>query len=433
MKLKKRFSAIFLFSLLLFSNTLTFQQKVLGSQGGTDKHNLQKSLLENKNLVKQGKKRICIRSFCIDKNKFTETFLAKQIRDIAEKNAPVTASNNNLYPLVSSLPGDLFRPSILDLQGASPEQVIPAGDYVIPVKVYYLQKVASSPNGHRYLLGKYGGNRRQILAALNQAAASSDISHSDLQNLSWAIQTGAVYKNMPTQMQALVDRLIPQYRSALTSESWEEIEKIWNKASQALRLPSLQQFLTKNLGDTGRNLYAVKQVHERLVARGGSWRNLSDIFLLQNGTPPTGDVLTTPWSQLTDGVYARFVTEGNADDTGLLMLRIVEGKVSPKQGTTDGTKGLPLLQLISRALTVYELYQLITALVALPEGNQNIQPLTMSPDLFAVTQELVDIGIKICERRRIPQGRLSKAINILCSVADGAPRIMKPDIKNIHP
>ncbi len=430
MNFGKRLFSYFLLSLLLFCNNFTFGQKVLGSQAVTEEPDLRKGLLNDKNLIVQGEKKICIRSFCIDKGQLTETFLAKQIREIAEKNAPVTVSSNNLYPLVSSLPGDSFRPSILDLQGASPDQVIPAGDYVIPVKVYYLQKVASNPNGHRYLLGKYGGYSKEVLAALNQAAAGSNVSHSDLQNLSWAIQAGVSYKSMPTQMQALVDNLIPWYRSAFKPEWWEEIERIWNKSSQALHLASFQEFLSRHLGETGRNLLAAKQVRERLVARGNNWRNLSDIFLLNDGTPGAGNVLATPWSQLGDGVYARFVTEGNANDTGLLMLRITERKVSQK-GTTDGTKGLPLLQMIATALTVYELYQLITNLVALPEGNQNIQPLTMSPDLLAITKDLIDIGIKLCEPTRIPQGRLSRAINIFCSIADGRPRITKPKKSSI--
>ncbi|MEC4812931.1 MAG: hypothetical protein SAK29_06605 [Scytonema sp. PMC 1069.18] len=430
MNARNRLVPGFLLSLLLFSHTLTLQQKVLGSQVVPEETDLPKNLWKYQNAIAQREKKICIRSFCIDKGQLTENFLAKQIREITEKNAPVTVSSNNRYPLVSSLPGEPFRPSVLDLQGASPTQVISAGDYIIPVKVYYLQKVASSPNGHRYSLGKYGGSRKEVLAALNQAAASSkDVSDKDMQNLSWAIQAGAAYKDLPVQMQVLVDKLIPQYRSVLKAEWWDEIENLWNKSSQALHLSSLQQFLTKNLGDTGRNLLAVKQVRERLTGRGGNSQNLSDIFLLKDGTPGTGNVLETQWSQLSDGVYARFVTPGNADDTGLLMLRIAEKKVNAKTQTNAQTKGFPLLQLISNALTVYELYQLITTLVALPEGNQNVQPLTMSPDLFGVTKELVDFGIKVCERRGTPKGRLSKAINIMCSVANGTPQIVKPKIK----
>jgi hypothetical protein len=427
----KKFFSYSLLSLLLFNNILSFQQKALGSQSTKQTINLPKSLFEEQNYIAQSPKKMCLRNFCIDKSYFTETFLAKQIQELVEKNAPVTASNNNLYPLVSTLPGGSFRPKILDLEDASPQQILPAGDYVIPVKVYSLQRVASSPNGHRYLLGRYGGSRKEVLAALNRAAASSDVTQNDLQNLSWAVQAGASYRDMPVEMQALVDKLIPQYRSTLKASWWEEIEQIWNQSSQALNLHSLQNFLTKNFGDTGRSLFAMKQVRDRLLAKGEKWRNLADIFLINDGTTGSGNVLATPWSQLADGIYARFVTEGNTHDTGLLQLRIMDGKVAQKE-ITNGNKGIPLLPIIARAITVYELYEIITKLVALPEGNKNIQPLTMSPDLLSVTKDIVESGIKFCERRSVLRGRLLKAMSILCSVVGETPQITKLKVKDFR-
>jgi hypothetical protein len=108
----KRFFSYSLLSLLLFHNILSFQQKALGFQQTI---NLQKSLFEEQNYIAQSHNKICLRNFCTDKSYFTETFLAKPIQEFVEKNAPVTASNNNLYPLVSSLPGSSFRPNILNI------------------------------------------------------------------------------------------------------------------------------------------------------------------------------------------------------------------------------------------------------------------------------------------------------------------------------
>ena len=119
--------------------------------------------------------------------------------------------------------------------------MIPPGDYIIPVNVYCLQKVASSPKGHRYLLGKYGGKRKEVLAALNKAATKSDIAHKDLQNLSWAIQAGVSYKDMPDSMQVMVNKLIPDYRSKLKQEWWKEVESAWNQGSKVLDLPSFDR------------------------------------------------------------------------------------------------------------------------------------------------------------------------------------------------
>lgn len=184
------------------------------------------------------------------------------------------------------------------------------------------------------------------------------------------------------------------------------------------------------MGDLGRTLLATKQVHQRLVSRGSDWRNLSDIFIINDGTQGAGNVLATPWSQLANGVYARFLTEGNANDIGLLLLRIRD-KQDTKELSSDKNKALPLLSIIGATLTVYDLYDLITTLVAVPEGDKNIQPLAMSPELAAITpdwRDTVDLGLELCDRRRIPRGRLSGAINILCNVADGKPRIKKAGV-----
>ncbi len=418
-----------LLSLILTNNVVNIQQQAIAAEVITHQPELRKGLFDDINRVIGGKK-ICVAGFCIDSGQLTESLLAKQLREISEKNAPVTVSSDKLFPRTPSLPGNEFNPVVLDLQNANPQDAIPPGDYAIFVEVYCLQKVAASPNGHRYLLGQYGGKRKEVLAALNLATANSDLAHQDLQNLSWAIQSGISYENMPQPMQELVNKLIPQHRAKLNSGWWEQVEKTWNEGSRFLNLPSFETFIAQNLGDVGRTLLATKQVHQRLVSRGSDWRNLSDIFIINDGTQGTGNVLATPWSQLSNGVYARFITEGNAQDTGLLLLRITD-KQSSKELGTGRNKALPLLTLIGAALTVYDLYDLVTTLVAVPEGNRNIQPLAMSPELAAITpdwRDTVDVGLQLCDRRRIPRGRVSGAINILCSIANGKPRVKKPGV-----
>jgi hypothetical protein len=111
---------------------------------------------------------------------------------------------------------------------------------------------------------------------------------------------------------------------------------------------------------------------------------LSNIFIINDGTQGAGNILNTPWSQLSENVYARFITEGSAGDTGFLLLRIKE---TPQQ-----TKALPLLAIAGAALTVYDLYDLISTLMALPEGNANIQPLAIATDLVFMAGGVAVIG-----------------------------------------
>jgi hypothetical protein len=273
------------------------------------------------NVIK-GQKVCLIPGLCVDSGDLTEQLLAKQIRELAEKNAPVTVSSDNLFPKVGSLSGIPFAPALLDLQGVASDDVIPPGDYVIPVQVFCLQKPAGSPDGHRYLLGQYGGKRKQVLAALNRAAFTAGVGHTDLQNLSWAIQAGVAYEDMPQEMRALVDQMIPEQRSALKRGWLEDIETVWSTGSKILNLPSFESFLTNQLGDVGTGIVAFRQVKNRLVSRGADWRNLSEIFIIDNGQQGAGNVLDTPWSQISESVYARFITDGNYNDTGFLLLRV---------------------------------------------------------------------------------------------------------------
>lgn len=374
-----------------------------------------------------GKKQICLGSLCVNGGQLTQALLAKQLREVAEKNAPVTAGSSNLFAITSTLPGKPFRPALLDLRGAASDAIIPPGDYLVPVKAFCLQKRAASPPGHRYVLGQYGGKRQKVLTALNQAIPASGMEHRDLQNLSWAIQAGVSYQDMPQEMKAQVDQLIPDHRSSLNREFLEEIEKVWSVGSQALNLPSFETFLERELGDVGKGIIAYREVRNRLINQGQDWRNLSDLFLIDDGTQASGDILNTPWSQVGEGVHARFLTQGSAGDTGFLLLRIDES-------ASNKTKILPAaaVTIISGGLAVYDLYSLITSLMALPEGNQNIQPLAMSPDPNALKNFDIDAPDSPIPSRTTKCVTRNLRAKFLCTIAESL-KVVKPSSKRNRP
>ena len=218
---------------------------------------------------------------------------------------------------------------------------------------------------------------------------------------------------MPREMQTLFNNLIPEYRNSLNQDFWQQIESIWNSGSKVLNLPSFRSFVGNKLGDTGTGLLTFMDARERLINRGSDWRNLSDIFILNDSTQGSGNILNTPWSQLSENIYARFITEGNAGDTGFLLLRIKE---TPQQ-----TKALPLLAIAGAALTVYELYDLISTLMALPEGNANIQPLAMSiAEDFAIDTATDRATDRACQAIK-PRGRITGLLSILCNVGTRRP------------
>jgi hypothetical protein len=186
-------------------------------------------------------------------------------------------------------------------------------------------------------------------------------------------------------------------------------------------LPSFESFVSSNLGDAGTSLLTFMEVREQLIERGQDWRNLSTAFIIEDGTQGAGNILNTHWSQLGEGVYARFITEGNAGDTGFLLMRIEDLQSASAKETqveqSNQTKVLPLILLALTALTVYDFYDLISTLMALPEGDQSIQPLAMSPDL----QALAEVALELCDNVR-GRGRLTLAISMVCNAGDRAPR-----------
>jgi hypothetical protein len=113
-----------LLSLILTNNVVNIQQQAIAAEVITHQPELRKGLFDDINRVIGGKK-ICVAGFCIDSGQLTESLLAKQLREISEKNAPVTVSSDKLFPRTSSLPGNEFNPVVLDLQNANPQDAIP--------------------------------------------------------------------------------------------------------------------------------------------------------------------------------------------------------------------------------------------------------------------------------------------------------------------
>jgi hypothetical protein len=365
-----------------------------------------KGLIDSIQRVLRGE-RVCLGPICVNSGEITEALLKEQLRDIAQNNAPITVSSDDLYSVTESLPGSSFQPKLLDLSSVSPDSSIPAGDYIIPVQVFCLQRRASSPSGHRYRLGRYKGKMQGGLADLNRAAATTDVPHNELQGLSWAIQSGMTYDEMPSDMKAISDRLIPQHRSSLNDqELLEKIESIWEQASRFINLPSFNSFLTSELGEIGETIVAYREFRDRITSRGEDWRNLSDAFIIDDGRQGAGDILNTPWSEIREGVYARFLTSGNADDIGLLAIRIDGSSASsstherfisnkqnvdpntyenngvvpppPPEGNNYNEEDLDAEE-DSFAIPAEEISDLISETAALPEGDDSIQPLGMAP------------------------------------------------------
>lgn len=312
---------------------------------------------------------MCLFGICVNTPPVTNIFgdiLKKEVANNLAKaigeQAPITSSASSVFPTINSLPGISFNPKGNIQQIAQQintsvdgSVMLQPGDYNIPVDVFCMKHSASSPNGHRYLLARLKGKKANVITALNSRSTDSGIPHSQLQVLSWNIQAGMKYEEMTTENQAIIDKLLPDYKQKLSRSYWEEILTTWNQFSSTIPgIPSFEESLNK-LGDVGRFVKTLRQVRSELIAHGNDYNSLASLLIPAGNSNARGGYTNTPWSKISDHVYGRLVTEGNAVTPGEIQMRVL-----PISNNKSAVKVA------------------LTNLVADPQ-NSGIQPLSISP------------------------------------------------------
>lgn len=314
----------------------------------------------------------------------------KALANVLAEQEPIVSSANKVFPTVDSLPGGAFRPRgvsvFLNKQirtSVDGTVMLAPGDYTIPVDVFCMKHSASSPSGHRYLLARLKGKMADVITALNSRSVGSGISHQQLQVLSWNIQAGMKYEAMSPDNRAIIDKLIPDYKSRMSQGFLETVESQYNQFRFA-NLPSFNSVLDR-LGDVGNIVKQYRQFSSNLRQYGGDYNSLSRLLITSGESNARGGVNNTPWSKISDRVYGRMVTEGNAATPGELQLRVLPDFTSSIYrkdvlvASNNLTNTSSQNQISSRLIATKSGSKVdITNLVADPQ-NSNIQPLSMSP------------------------------------------------------
>ena len=112
-------------------------------------------------------------------------------------------------------------------------------------------------------------------------------------------------------------------------------------------------------------------------------------------------------------VQARFVTEGNANDVGVLMMRV---EATPE----------------AEPLTVANLTGDITGMAAIPEGEGNVQPLAMTPvedpNWWAdLSVGFGDLGFFAGRQLCSAGGTVSRRVSALCDHLSDVQEVLRPD------
>ncbi|MBC7824688.1 MAG: hypothetical protein H7126_12635 [Candidatus Parcubacteria bacterium] len=308
--------------------------------------------------------------------------LIKTLGSTLTTESPISSSSEALFPTVSQLPGRAFNPQamppnlISQIRSAADGSVtLLPGDYRIPVNVFCMKVSAHSPAGHRYLLAPLKGKSADIITALNARSAGTLTPHSQLQVLSWNLQSGMKYEELTPELRTIVDQFLPDYKSRLSQSFYERIESTWSNLSGAIPgLPSMDSSLGR-LGRVGQTIVTLRQTRETLMRYGNNFESLSRTFVPTGQATTSGSSANTPWSQISPQVYARLMTQGTYADPGELQVRVVNaGSIGLQPGQWVAATSLAgTLNLAAVPVKVP-----LAGLVGDPQ-DASVQPLSMSP------------------------------------------------------
>jgi hypothetical protein len=288
---------------------------------------------------------------------------------------PIVVADGDAYPTTQELPGAAFRPgappsNLVALLRKSTDGTVPLkpGDYSLGVNVFCMRIRAHSPAAHRYLVAPLKGSAADIIQALNSRAPAFGIEHFSLQILSWDIQGGLPYGSMQPAQRAIVDRVIPEYRSRLSGDPLENIRDKFNTISVVPGMPSFDDALSR-LGPVGQAVQTMESARQQLAQPPASFAQMAQSLVPFSPPSNIGQQGTTPWSQYSSRVYVRFVTSGGFADPGTYEVRVLPATVSVaserlvpfRRVAQATTAGVPMANIVNNP------------------GTGSVQPLTQGP------------------------------------------------------
>ena len=245
-------------------------------------------------------------------------------------NLPLTLNAKDVYPTVATLPGGPFSPTPLKLTADQLNQPLPPGDYTINTLAFCSEYSIHRPGaGVAYVLGPYEGKAAGAIGALIwRGTEQYDIAPQSLQAVSWAIQSGLTYAQMPKTYQAIVDQVIPDLKSEITGDFVTNLENTYSTAAKTVNLPPLDTILAK-LGEPGQLALDAEKERRILTAQNTS-DELKQQTLFQGQesdiyTPVSAE--NGPWTERVAGqVYMKLlIAGGNMNSNNVMQIRVMPG------------------------------------------------------------------------------------------------------------
>lgn len=256
--------------------------------------------------------------------KATEEALGK----ILDNELPLKLDATTVYPTVATLPGGPFQPTLLQLSSADLDRPLPPGDYTVNALAFCTEYSVHQPGaGTAYELAPLQGRAvGAITTLLWRGTTELHRPAQQLQAVSWAIQSGLRYEQMPKPYQAVIDSVIPEYKGQLNGNFLQHLQDTYQAAAKATKLPPLEQILG-GLGQPGQlGLSAMRQ--QQILLRQDTTDQLREQTLFrgqESGVYKPVKAEEGPWSErIAHVAYMRYrIVGGNMASNNVIEIRIL--------------------------------------------------------------------------------------------------------------
>jgi len=267
------------------------------------------------------------------------------IETLLNNQLPLLLNAKDVYPTVNQPPGGPFSPIPLQITADQLNQPLAPGDYTINTLDFCSEYSVHEPGaGVAYVLGPYEGKAAGAISALIwRGTVQYHINPNSLQAVSWTIQSGLTYSQMPKSYQAIVDQVIPDFKGEITSDFIVNLEATYNSAAKTAQLPPLDAMLAK-LGPPGQ-LALDAERQRAILTRQNTNDQLREQTLFQGQesglyTPVKAE--TGPWTErVKDQVYMKLlIAGGNMNTNNVMQIRILPSPTANASNTGGNTPRL---------------------------------------------------------------------------------------------
>jgi hypothetical protein len=250
------------------------------------------------------------------------------ISGLLDNQLPLKLDANAVHPTVPAPPGGPFAPHPLALSASDLDRPLPPGDYTIPMLAFCTEYSVHRPGaGVAYRLGPLQGKAAGAIGDLLwRGTIDKNIAPQQLQAVSWAIQSGLHYNQMPKTHQAIIDQVIPDHKNELNGDFFQSLQDSYGNLAKGTHLPPLE----KMLGDMGKpgQLALSAQKQRAALLRQNTSDELKEQTLFQgqeSGVYTPVKAEEGPWTEKIPGVaYLRYkIVGGNMARNNYMEIRIL--------------------------------------------------------------------------------------------------------------